>query len=139
MLSLVAIRRLQFPADQTGQRFAADRRGPAEHAARTAVAALGLAAIALGRERGYDLRSRALLVPRGPLVLERIGVDGDVTPFRLTAEEALMLVKQAAATAADFGLPWVREPVRLTPAPKFAALVREGRKLLALGVADEEV
>ncbi|MEQ1564513.1 MAG: type I-U CRISPR-associated RAMP protein Csb1/Cas7u [Myxococcota bacterium] len=137
VLSLPALRRLQFPTNATGTRYPAEERGPAELAARTALAALGLTAIALGRERGYDLRSRALLVPRGPLALELVGVDGDVTPFALPVETATSLLRAAAAEAARHGLAWVREPARLTPAPKLGALVREARRLAEQGAADD--
>jgi CRISPR-associated protein Csb1 len=138
VLSLPALRRLQFPTDAAGARFTDAERGPAELAARTALAALGLAAIALGRERGYDLRSRALLVPRGKLVVELVGVDGDVTHWSLTTEVATALLRDAAAEAARHRLPWERRPVRLTPAPKLAALVREARKLAESGAAEAE-
>jgi len=137
VLSLPALRRLQFPTNGAGQRFASEDRAPAELAARTALAALGLAAIALSRERGYDLRSRALLIPRGPLQLELVSADGDVTAYSLPADSATRLLGAAAKAAKVHGLGWERSPARLTPAPKLAALVREARRLAESGAGGD--
>ena len=63
MISLAALRRLRFP------RHGRD----AEIAARTAVAALGVAAIAYQHELDYDLRSRCLLIPEHPPRIELVG------------------------------------------------------------------
>ncbi len=57
MISFAALRRLRFKGFDLG----------AETAARTAIAALGVAAIAYQHETDFDLRSRCLLLPTHPL------------------------------------------------------------------------
>ncbi|RME26346.1 MAG: type I-U CRISPR-associated protein Cas7, partial [Deltaproteobacteria bacterium] len=126
VLSLPALRRLQFVTDADGRPFA-DRpaRRRAERAARTALAALAIAAIVHQRQEGYDLRSRALLVPEGPLELELVPADGgEGRRYRLSPDEADALVAAAAVEAAAAGLPWQRRPLVLQPAPKLSDLVR---------------
>ncbi|HEY8550084.1 MAG TPA: type I-U CRISPR-associated RAMP protein Csb1/Cas7u [Vicinamibacterales bacterium] len=132
VLSLPALRRLRFPA------VPPDRRDQGELAARTALAALALAAIVHQRAEGYDLRSRCLLVPDGDLQFGLVAPDGAVTNASLSIAGANALVKEAAAHAAEFGLGWEREPVRLKPAPKLIALVKESRRLAAAGAEEAE-
>jgi CRISPR-associated protein Csb1 len=131
VLSLPALRRLRFSEIPSAQRETAERAG------RTALAALALAAVVHQRAQGYDLRSRCLLVPDGPLVFGVLSPDGSETQASLSVEGANRLVKEAAAAAAAAGLPWEREPLRLKPAPKLMALVKESRKLAAVGQGDE--
>ncbi len=130
VLSLPALRRLRFSTTTAGARLE-DRaaRDAAELAARTALAALGLAAIIHQHERGYDLRSRSLLVGTGPLSLEVVDRDGAVRPVALDRDGANQLVRDAAAAAAAHGLVWDATPIDLTPAPKLAHIIRESRKL----------
>jgi CRISPR-associated protein Csb1 len=141
VLSLAAFRRLRFQTDATGRRLAGEVRAQAEHAARTALAALGLVAIVLQRGRGYDLRSRSVLVPDpgGPLVLEVIPADGgEPTRCSMTIPEAHSLLEKAHDKAQKFGFGWEREPLRLKPAPKLADLIRKSRELAAAGEGGEE-
>lgn len=123
VLSFPALRRLRFPNPQ-------NKAG--EQAARTALAALALAAIVYQRQQGYDLRSRSLLVPEGPLELELVPADGGPgQTFRVDAAGAASLLKAASSRAADLGLPWQREPAQLRPAAKLADLVRRSRAAAA--------
>jgi hypothetical protein len=71
-------RKLRFTEDSDGSPLDGPRRRDAEIAARTAVAALGVAAAALQIENDYDLRSRCLLLPQGKPALEMLGRDGSV-------------------------------------------------------------
>ncbi len=140
VLSFPALRRLRFPTDAEGRSFGPERRAGAEEAARAALAALALAAVAEQRDRGYDLRSRSLLVPEhgGPLVFELIPADGGAADrFCLSSPGAARLVEAAAADAARHGLGWQAKPLTLKPAPKLAALIRESRKRAAAGETDE--
>lgn len=144
VLSLAALRRLRFRHTIDGQMFDPALRPKVENAARTALAALALAAIAFQRRQGYDLRSRCLLEPKpgGPLVLEMIPTDGvpegeTTAKYTLDQESAASLLKEASAEAAEFGLAWEREPLTLTPSPKLASLIRESRKLATDGVDDQ--
>ena len=122
VISFAVLRRLRFKGF--------DRE--AETAARTAVAALGVAAIAYQYENDFDLRSRCLLVPTHPLRLELLSRDGSpsniVDVDRKVAAEIL-----AAATAHAEGVEigWETDDVRLTPAPKLIELIRRSRKLSA--------
>jgi CRISPR-associated protein Csb1 len=136
VLSLPALRRLRFLTDLDGRTLKG--REEAERAARTALAALGIAAIVHQRAQGYDLRSRCLLVPEGPLVLDVVRADGSTEPVSLGVEEANALVKNAREAASKAGLPWEREPLKLKPAPKLVALVKRSRAEAAAGGVAEE-
>ena len=135
VLSMPALRRLRFPTDVMGQVVPPESRRETETAARTALAALALAAIVYGRKEGYDLRSRTLLVPETnrPLTLEIVPADGgssdDFARHTLEVDDAAELLQQAADLAAQKGLPWERTPLTLRPMPKLVDLIRESRKL----------
>jgi len=119
VLSLAALRRLRFPLKN--QYSAA-----VDDAARTVLAALGLAAICLLDEDGYDLRSRCLLDGK-PGAMEFVG-RGEKEPFELNASRASEILAQAAGAAKDLGLPWPEQPVILRPSPDLSKLVVESRK-----------
>lgn len=139
VLSLVALRRLGFPSGPGGEAFTGAEQGRAELAARTALAALGVAALVLLAQEGHDLRSRCLLVPDGPLVLELVSPHGEA-PRRvtLTPAQAVELVNAAASQAAAAGLPWDKAPLTLKPSPKLSGLIRESRKQAMQGAAEAE-
>jgi CRISPR-associated protein Csb1 len=134
VLSLAGLRRLRFSTDVRGDAIPDERRGDAEIAARTALAALALAGVAYQREQGYDLRSRSLLIPTEPLVFELLSANGDEPQrFVLDRASAAALVREAAGAAAAWGMGWDAEPIRLKPTPKLAHLVRKSRELAAAG------
>ena len=127
-----------FVTRTDGGEITPERREATENAARTALAALALAAVCYYRTAGFDLRSRSLLVPKGPQVFELLSRDGGTPEERsLTVADAAKLLKEAAAEAAKHGLAWVRGPVLLKPAPKLLQLIRESRKLKQVGEAEE--
>jgi CRISPR-associated protein Csb1 len=133
VLSFLALRRLRFPTNAQGSHLTNEHRVDAERAARTALAALALAAIAEQRDRGFHLRSRSSLVPEtaGPLVLEVIAADGtERDRYVLSTAGAARLLALAMTDAAIFGFPWEREPLTLKPAPRLAALIRDSRRQL---------
>lgn len=134
VLSLPALRRLRFVTALDGTPL--KNRPIAEQSARVALAALALAAVVHQRAQGYDLRSRCLLVPDGPLALEVVKGDGSVEGATLSIDgaNALIAVAQDAASAA--GLAWDREPVKLRPAPKLVALIKKSRALAAADPTD---
>ena len=122
VISFAALRRLRFKGF--------DRE--AETAARTAVAALGVAAIAYQYENDFDLRSRCLLVPTHPPRLELLGRDGsagDAVDVDRNAATEILSAAAAHAAAAEIG--WETGDIRLTPAPKLIELIRRSRKLSA--------
>lgn len=139
VLSVPVLRRLRFPTDSAGNAITLERRGLAENAARTSLAALALAAVALQREDGFDLRSRCAFVAEGPLALEVVGRDGESTgPYSLSAADAAELLRQASSTAEAHGMGWSPEPVDLRPAPKLVQLIRKSREVAAMGGDDAE-
>lgn len=130
VLSLASLRRLGFT---TG----------AEEA-RTVLAALGLLAIFAAESRGYDLRSRCLLVPKkgSALKLEAIARDGSTTPVELDLAGAIALYNEVVGSLPDgikFDNPAGEALAELQPSPKLADLVRRSRDLAAAGadVGDE--
>jgi CRISPR-associated protein Csb1 len=133
VLSLPALRRLRFQETTDGKRLPdGPDRQHAEHAVRTALAALALAGVVFQRERGYDLRSRSILVPEGPLSFEILSSEGG-TPRRvgLDRTNAKQLLEAATAAASERGFRWDLEPVVLAPAPKLVELIRKSRELVA--------
>jgi CRISPR-associated protein Csb1 len=135
VLSLPALRRLRFATDLEGKPLS--NRDAAERSARTALAALALAAIVRQRANGYDLRSRCLLVSDGPLELEIVRNDGATERTTLEVDDADKLVAAAQSAAEAAGLPWKREPIKLKPAPKLIALVKKSRAEAAAGNIEE--
>ena len=122
LISFAALRRLRFKG------FSRE----AETAARSAIAALGVAAIAYQYETDFDLRSRCLLLPTHPPRLELLSRDGSagevVDVDRTTASGIL----SAAVTHADAaGVGWETDRIRLVPAPKLVELIRRSRKVSA--------
>ena len=122
VVSFAALRRLRFKG--------LDR--DAETAARTAVAALGVAAIAYQYENDFDLRSRCLLLPKHPPrveLLARDGSPGEVVDLDRGASAGIL--SAAAAHAEKAGIGWETAEVRLTPAPKLIELIERSRKQAA--------
>jgi len=139
VLSLAALRRLRFPTTTTGAVISTDGRDAAETAARTALATLALAAMVYQRDNDYDLRSRSLLVAKGPLLFEMLGRDGgEAATFRLNRSEVAQLVSAAEQNARQHGLGWQRGPVELKPARKLADLIRASRRLRQAGDANAD-
>ncbi len=135
VLSLPALRKLRFQTALDGTPLA--KRAEAEQAARVAIAALAVAAVVHQRARGYDLRSRCLLVPDGELTLEIVYGDGKTEDRGLDVAGANALVEQASAGAKAAGLGWQRAPMALKPAPKLAALIKKSRAAAATGEGAE--
>jgi len=132
VLSLAALRRLRFLHDTSGGLLNGNRRA-VEVAARTVVAALGLAALAYQYEQDYDLRSRCLLLPTAPPRVELLRRDGSApTAIALDRDGAARLLTDAVEAASARGLTWPEDGVVLYPAPKLVELVRRSRKVAAI-------
>ena len=128
VLSLAALRRLRF----------AGHSREAQVAARTAVAALGVAAVAYGHEADHDLRSRCLLVPEHAPSLEVVGRDGSAPDaVDIDRGSAQRLLSEAAAQAARAGIGWAEREIALRPAPKLVELLRRSREVSAREPAGE--
>ena len=108
-LSLIVLRRLRFPVNGT-------LTPEADHAARTVLAALGLAAATLAFEAGVGLRSRCLLWPDGPMTWELLDKPGQAAKaYAISADRAVELLKEALAGATALKLPWPDAPLELKP------------------------
>ena len=131
VLSLSALRRLCFPLNG-----AADSRRDVDVAARTTLAALGLAAGSLARNDG-DLRSRCQLFAVQAPVWELLDRPGE-TPrqFECDPDAALRLLAQAIAEAKKVGLPWESE-IELTPSPELIELVRRSQELASASTEED--
>lgn len=120
VISLAGLRRLRFKGFEL----------PAEDAARTAVAALGVAAVVFQHEADFDLRSRCLLLPTHPPRIELLARDGSAAEaIEVDRETAAKLLAESVAYAGDMGIPWAVDEIRLQPAPKLLELIRRSRKV----------
>lgn len=132
VLSFAALRKLRFVTDSSGDPIPRTRRHEVEVVARTALAALGLAAIAHQHVMDHDLRSRCLLVPESPLQIELLRRDGtEPSLLSLDVDRANALVAEAAASAEEQGIGWMDRELRLVPAPKLVELIRRSRDVAA--------
>jgi CRISPR-associated protein Csb1 len=134
VLSLTTLRRLRFPLNGV-----AEFHLEVDIAARTVLAALGLAAASLTRDESADLRSRCHLVAQQKPIWELIDVPGkDPKQFELTGSEAVTLFKNAMTAAKevkvkdkennDLTLPWEGEIV-LKPSDDLLKLVAGSQEL----------
>ncbi len=122
VISLAALRRLRFAGHSRA----------AETAARTAVAALGVAAIAYQHEMDYDLRSRCLLIPEHSPRVELLGRDGSpAETVDLDQSTAADILQRAASYAAEQGIGWETDEIKMVPAPKLTDLIKRSRELSA--------
>ena len=119
VISLAALRKLRFGGRDRAK----------EAAAQTAVAALGVAAVAYLYEHDYDLRSRCLLVPNETQTLELVARDGSApTVVDINRSVASDILKRAADEAEKAGIGWETSEIRLEPSPKLIELLAKSRK-----------
>lgn len=119
VISFAALRRLRFKG------YARE----AETFARTAIAALGVAAIAYQHEMDFDLRSRCLLLPTHTPQLELLHRDGSAGEVvEVARDSSAQILSEAAAHSAKAGLDWHSSELRLVPAPKLLELIRRSQK-----------
>ena len=119
-LSFICLRRLRFPIDGKAS-------AEADVAARTVLAALGLAAATLAFEAGMGLRSRCLLWPDGPMKWELLARPGEPPQeFPLTGDAAIDLLKAAIEEAKKAKLPW-EDKLTLKPSAQLLELVRRSQ------------
>lgn len=129
VISLAALRKLSFGTHDTD--------------ARTVLAALGVLAILAAEDRGHDLRSRCLLVPREghALALSAVKRDGSTEPLSLDLNGAIELYNESVRALPE-DLRFKTGPgeplATLSPSPKLAHLVQKSRELAAAGVDLEE-
>ena len=120
VISLAALRRLRFKG--LGR--------DAESAARTAVAALGVAALVYQHEADFDLRSRCLLLPTHLPRLEMLKRDGSSDEMgSLDRQTVAAILAESVSHASSAGIPWESGEMRLEPAPKLLELIARSRKV----------
>lgn len=120
-LSLIVLRRLRFPVNGAATE-------DSDVAARTVLAALGLAAATLAFESGIGLRSRCLLWPEGPMTWELLDKPGEPPKkFAVSSDQAVEILKQAITAAKAANLPWPEQPVTLKPSSNLVELVRRSQ------------
>lgn len=122
VLSFVQLRKLNFPLAET-------RSTEIDVAGRAVLAALGVYALTLQIEEGYQLRSRCQLQPVTTPEFDWLGAtaaDREVSKIdATTAREALQGLYGHAGTV---GLTWETKPIRLEPEAKLVKLVEKSDK-----------
>lgn len=137
VLSFAALRKLRFPREPFGEPISDERRRDAEGAAWAALAALGIAAVVLATEEGFDLRSRCVLRSLGPLRFELLGRDGgEPEQLEVDRETALALVTSGREAAASAGLTWLEDELLLQPSGRLVDLIHRSQDLARRGDAD---
>lgn len=130
VLSFTQLRRLKFPDGE-------ETAGARDIAGRTVVAALGLLAITMSQEEGYQLRSRCHLIPTEEPKFELLGrTTKETEVFSLDAKTALEAMHLATEAAASQGLKWHSGKIQLTPRPDLEKLVALSDRTVA--APDEE-
>lgn len=130
-LSLAVLRRLCFPLDG-----AADSEHEVDLVARTALAALGLAAGTLARN-DVDLRSRCHLFAEDVSAWQLLDRPSEPpAEFALDPDAALDLLSNAIEAAKDAGLPW-EGVIELSPSPDLVELVRRSQELAREGGTEQ--
>ena len=121
-LSLSVLRRLRFPLNGTAESDAG-----VDVAARTTLAALGLAAGNLARN-DTDLRSRCQLFPESQPVWQLLDRPGQPPQqFDLGPEASLSLLREAVEGSERAGLPW-EGVIELRPSLELIELVRRSQE-----------
>ncbi len=139
VLNLIEIRTRTFKTDKKGKIFSGKDRLIAEKAAHVYLTVLGLVSIVFARQRGYNLRSRCLLLPTAPMILNVRGPEGDtLLSFNLTPEEALELHQMALDDVKKANLPWNEDGLSLKPTPAILEMIRRSQVKCDAGESEED-
>jgi CRISPR-associated protein Csb1 len=132
-LSLICLRRLRFPVNESMGN------GTADVAGRTVLAALGLCAATLAFEAGIGLRSRCLLWPDSPMQWDLLATPGKPPEsFTLDNSTAKKLLADAVSAAEQKGLVCQKERITLKPSSELVKLVRLSQEQAVKQGAEEE-
>lgn len=133
VLSCSGLRQISFGTGHDTQAQARNEAG------RAALAALALYGLIAQNEAGYRLRARCELMPRDAGRLELIGrTMQDITPLQLGAESAKGLLQEALQHAAQLGLTFREDVLRLHADERLTTLVKRSRDAVARGESVEE-
>ena len=124
VISLSGLRRLSFP--ENGQSNPERTR-----CARSALAALGLVAVAKQYEMGYSLRSRCDLVAQESLSFELVKRNGDIKEIDASIDETVEAFVDLHERAAEHGLDWEFESLDLEPTETLIEEIRRSRTQVA--------
>jgi CRISPR-associated protein Csb1 len=120
VLSFTQIRKLRFPVG-------GKETGDLDIAGRAVVAALGVLAISLQIEDGYQLRSRCQLIPTSQPEFEWLGAIASEThkkdKTQISAKTATEALHSLYSKAKEKGLEWEETPLTLEPEEKLVKLV----------------
>jgi len=129
VLSLPALRRLQFPVD--------GKNAPNDEA-RTALAALALCAATLSRLDGF-LRSRCHLVAQSRFEWQLLDQPGDEPKtYSLSVEDAVSMFKAAVSEATKAGLPWLEKGIKMSASKELLKLVSLSQEYAETQEEDEK-
>ncbi len=133
VLSLTQLRKLRFPTADGAR--SADR----DIAGRAVIAALGILAVTLQQEDGYQLRSRCQLVPSDAPKFKLIGRTEKEHPdtFDVDSAAAAGALQAALVAAGKVGLKWNSESIRLQPRPDLVKLVEYSDRTTGGGAEGE--
>ncbi len=125
VLSFTQLRKLKFPNGVNAQQ-------ERDVAGRAVIAALGLLAIAMNVEEGYQLRSRCQLIPLEQPQFELLGRTAkEFEVFTVDSDIALGALNLALETAASQGLKWHSGKIELTPRADLEKLVEFSDRAVA--------
>jgi len=127
VLSLAGLRKLFFPDDS------ASRDQERDIAARTYLAALGLCAVLLQEEAGYDLRSRCVLHPVERVVELVPNAPAPAEEISLTLHSALSLYQEATEKVKGAGFRWDPQVITLRPSEVLIQLIERNFERVAAG------
>ena len=117
VLSFTQIRKLRFPVS-------GKESGDTDIAGRAVIAALGVLAIALQIEDGYQLRSRCQLIPTSEAEFEWLGaIASETKKEKISAKTATEALDALYLKAKEKGLGWEEAPLTLQPEEKLVKLV----------------
>ncbi len=122
VISIPALKKLRFPLDGANSE-ATDKK------AQVVLLSLAISAVSHARDKGYDLRSRCLLVPEGIPPLELINKDGSSRFFSVDSKTADEILVNSIDQARKAGLPWLDRDVALKPNSNLIDLIRRSREL----------
>jgi CRISPR-associated protein Csb1 len=128
VISFAQLRQLRFPSN-------GNQNVKRDIAGRAVLAALGIYAVALQWNEGYQLRSRCQLVPKAAPAWQFIKTTMPPTPGVESLEIPVGIAREAVAgclrEAKAFGLEWKEGDLQLTPSAAFAELVRDNDEYTA--------